>query len=397
MTSNAGTRPRQETSAMADWLRAAADERARSGQVRRDDVTRNPATHGRLLDLASNDYLGLAGDARLHEAATEATQRYGTGSRASRVVTGTSAVHAELESALARLTGQPTCLAFASGYAANLGVITALGSPDTLLITDAHIHASLIDAARLSRSPVRICPHRDLEALRQLLRTRPQPRALVVVESIYSVLGDASDLAATAALCAEHDAMLVVDEAHGIGVAGDGRGAVHAAGLAGAEHVAVTATLSKALGSMGGAVLGSELLRDHLVNTARTFIFDTALAPAPAAAATAACDVIASEPERVAELHAVAAAIAAAAGTILAPGAVQSIEVGAPEVAVAAAQRMYEAGVLVGCFRPPSVPDGISRLRLTARAGIPIHDAADAAALAAESAAAGARVAVGAP
>jgi 8-amino-7-oxononanoate synthase len=381
---------------MCAWLEAAAADRARTGRVRHDDVTRNPATQGELLDLASNDYLGLAGHERLQEAAIEATWRFGTGSCASRVVTGTSAVHAELESELARLTGQPACLAFASGYAANLGVLTALGSPDTLLITDAHIHASLIDAARLSRSPVRICPHRDLEALRRLLRTRSQPRALVAVESIYSVLGDASDLAATAALCAEHDALLVVDEAHGIGVAGSGRGAVHAAGLAGAEHVAITVTLSKALGSQGGAVLGSELLREHLVNTARTFIFDTALAPAPAAAATAACRVIVAEPQRVQELHKVAAAIAAAAGIERAAGAVQSVEVGAPEAAVAAAQRMYEAGVLVGCFRPPSVPDGISRLRLTARAGIGARAAVAAAALAAEAARHGAPAAVGA-
>ena len=395
MTTGAGNGACQEMTGMRAWLEAAAAERARTGRVRHDDVMRNPQTQGGLLDLASNDYLGLAGDERLQEAAIEATRRFGTGSRASRVVTGTSAVHAELESELARLTGQPACLSFASGYAANLGVLTALGNPETLLITDAHIHASLIDAARLAKSPVRICPHQDLEVLRKLLRTRPEPRALVVVESIYSVLGDATDLAATAALCAEHDALLVVDEAHGIGVAGGGRGAVHAAGLAGAEHVAITVTLSKALGAQGGAVLGSELLREHLVNAARTFIFDTALAPAPAAAATAACQVIATEPGRVRELHEVADAIATAAGIERAPGAVQSVEVGGPAAAVAAAQRMYEAGVLVGCFRPPSVPDPISRLRLTARTGVGVRAAAAAAALAAESARGGAPAAIG--
>jgi 8-amino-7-oxononanoate synthase len=386
VTAGVSTGERAATAGMRRWLEAAAAERARRGDVRHDDVRRNPETQVGLLDLASNDYLGLAGDERLQAAAIEATRRFGTGSRASRVVTGTSAVHAELEHELARLTGQPACLVFASGYAANLGVLTALGSPDTLLVTDAHIHASLIDASRLSRSPVRICPHRDLDVLEQVLRDRAEPRGVVVVESIYSVLGDATDLAATAALCAEYDALLVVDEAHGVGVAGDGRGAVHAAGLSGAEHVVITATLSKALGSQGGAVLGSELLREHLVNTARTFIFDTALAPAPAAAAAAACRVIAAEPQRVAKLHEVAAAIADAARVARAPGAVQSVEVGSAEAAVAAAHRMYDAGVLVGCFRPPSVPDGISRLRLTARAGIGVESAAAAAALAAESA-----------
>ena len=136
----------------------------------------------------------------------------------------------------------------------------------------------------------------------------------MVIESIYSVLGDAADIARTAAICAEHDALLIVDEAHGIGVAGAGRGAVYAAGLAGAEHVVITATLSKALGAQGGAVLGPALLREHLVSTARTFLFDTALAPAAAAAAAAACRIIAAEPQRVAALHEVARRIAIAAG-----------------------------------------------------------------------------------
>jgi 8-amino-7-oxononanoate synthase len=375
-------------SGIRTWLQEAAADRVRDARVRRDDVSRNAESRGGLLDLASNDYLGLAGDARVKAAAIAATSRFGTGARASRVVTGTTLLHAELEHELAALTGQPACLVFSSGYTANLGIVTALGDPATLLITDAHIHASLIDGARLSRSPVQICPHGDLDALEALLRARAAPRAVVLVESIYSVLGDAADLHATAALCARYDALLVVDEAHGIGVAGAGRGAVHAAGLAGAEHVAMTVTLSKSLGAQGGAVLGSELLREHLVNSARTFIFDTALAPAAAAAAAAACRVIAAEPERVQELHRVADAIAGAAGIERAAGAVQSIPVGRPQDALAAAQRMYEAGVLVGCFRPPSVPDGISRLRLTARAGVDAEEAAAASAAAAAAAAA---------
>jgi 8-amino-7-oxononanoate synthase len=270
---------------------------------------------------------------------------------------------------------------FSSGYTANIGILTALGDPGTLLVSDAHVHASLIDGARLSRSRVEICPHRDLDALDRLLRTRTQPRAIVVIESIYSVLGDAADVARTAAICAAHGALLIVDEAHGIGVAGSGRGAVHAAGLAGAGHVVVTATLSKALGTQGGAVLGPAILRAHLVSVARTFLFDTALAPAAAAAAAAACRVIAAEPHRVAALHEVAGRIAAAAGIDRAPGAVQSVPIGSPDVALATAQRLYDRGVLVGCFRPPTVPDGISRLRLTARATVDAGRAAEAAAL----------------
>lgn len=367
---------------MREWLSRAADQRNRSGTVRTTDTRRHPRRNGGLLDLASNDYLGLAGDPRLDAAAAAATREFGTGAGASRVVTGTTDSHAEAEHELAALTGQPSCLVFSSGYTGNIGILTALGDPGTLLVSDAHVHASLIDGARLSRSPVEICPHRDLDALDRLLRTRAQPRAIVVIESVYSVLGDAADIARTSAICAQHDALLIVDEAHGIGVAGVGRGAVYAAGLAGAEHVVITATLSKALGAQGGAVLGPVLLREHLVSVARTALFDTALAPAAAAAAAAACRIIAAEPHRVAALHEVATRIATAAGIDPAPGAVQSIPVGSPDVALATAQQLYDHGVLVGCFRPPTVPDGISRLRLTARATVDADQAAAAAALA---------------
>jgi 8-amino-7-oxononanoate synthase len=372
--------------AMQEWLTERARRRVRAGTVRTTDARRNGQAGGGLLDLASNDYLGLAGDPRLRDAAAEATRRFGTGARASRVVTGTTDSHAEVEHELAALTAQPACLVFSSGYVANIAVMTALGDEDTLIVTDAHIHASLIDGSRLSRSPVVICPHLDLRTLDRLLRRRRQPRAMVVMESIYSVLGDAADVAASAEICADHDALLVVDEAHGIGVAGEGRGAVHAAGLAGAGHVVVTATLSKALGAQGGAVLGSDLLREHLVNAARTFVFDTGLAPASAAAAAMACRIVRAEPERVAALHEVADRIATAAGIDRSPGAVQSIPVGSPDAAFAAAQRLQASGILVGCFRPPSVPDGISRLRLTARATVEPDEAARAAALAVEHA-----------
>jgi len=374
--------------ALEDWLEAAADRREVDARVRATDVARNAETQGGLLDLASNDYLSLAGDPRLADAAIAATRRYGTSARASRVVTGTTAAHVELEAALMELTGQPACLVFATGYAANIGILTALGDADTLIVSDAHIHASLIDGARLSRSPVEIFPHGDLAALAAILGGRSQTRAVVVVESIYSVLGDAADLTGLAALCAETEALLLVDEAHGIGVGGGGRGCVHAAGLSGVDHVTVTATMSKALGSQGGAVLGSPLLREHLVNTARTFIFDTGLAPAAAAAATAACQIILSEPDRVEALHMVADTIAAAAGVPRAAGAVQSLVVGDSDAAFQAAAQLQAQGVLVGCFRPPSVPDGISRLRLTARACADLEAVATAAAHAAALAAA---------
>uniref|UniRef100_UPI0015F06AA4 aminotransferase class I/II-fold pyridoxal phosphate-dependent enzyme n=1 Tax=Pseudonocardia pini TaxID=2758030 RepID=UPI0015F06AA4 len=178
--------------AVDEWLAAAAERRERADVVRATDVRRSRVD---LVDLASNDYLGLGRDPRLLAAGAQALRDQGAGARASRVVTGTTPAHVELERELARLTGQPAALAFSSGYTANIGLLTALGDPDTLLVSDAHVHASMVDGARLSRSPVAICPHADLTALARLLRERRQPRAVVVVESIYSVLGDAADLA----------------------------------------------------------------------------------------------------------------------------------------------------------------------------------------------------------
>lgn len=374
---------------LQDWLADRERVRISRGLVRRTAVRTGAAggqqPAGNLLDLASNDYLGLSTDPRLKAAAIAAVEHHGTGARASRVVTGTQSVHVELEERLCALTGQPSALVFSSGYAANLGILTALGGPGTLIISDEHIHASLVDAARLSRSPVQICPHSDLAALERLLAGRAQPRAVVVLESIYSVLGDAAPLAEAAALAQRYDALLVVDEAHGLGVAGNGRGLVHAAGLAGREHVVLTATLSKALGAQGGAVLGPALLREHLVNTARPFIFDTGLAPAAAAAAAEACRIILAEPELPAAVACNAAVIARICGIERAAGAVQSVPVGGPGPAVRIAARLEAAGVLVGCFRPPSVPDGISRLRLTARADLAAEQTVRAAELVADA------------
>lgn len=350
--------------AMADWLDSRAAVRQRRG------LQRTATQQVGLVDLASNDYLGLATDPRVIDAATRALHKYGAGARASRVVCGTTQAHQDLEEQLCLLTGQEAALAFSSGYTANIGVLTALGGPGTLIIHDAHIHASLHDGIRLSRSPSLEVAHHDVAAIAAALAGRTQPRAIVVLESIYSVLGDAADLSAVARLCATFDALLLVDEAHGIGVAGQGRGAVHAAGLARAPHVAVTATLSKALGSQGGAVLGSPVLRDHLVNTARTFIFDTALAPSAAAAAARAAAIVRQEPDLSGRVLGNAAILAARCGVPRAAGAVQSIPVESAARAAELTAALRSQGVAVGCFRPPSVPDGVSRLRLTARANM---------------------------
>ena len=352
---------------MHDWIAGRARVRADRGTVR---DTRGAAG---LYDLASNDYLGLARDPRLAEASRRAVAEFGAGAAASRVVTGTLPVHDELESALRTLTGRDAALVFSSGYTANLGVLGALGGPGTLLVLDAHAHASLIDGARLSRSPVETARHNDAAHVRELLARRTVPRAVVVVESVYSVLGDAAPLRELARACRELDALLVVDEAHSLGV--HGAGAVHAAGLARDPDVVVTATLSKALGAQGGAVLAAgppaEALREHLVNTARTFLFDTGLAPGPAAAAAEAARIVASEPGlpgSLAERSDRIAAALAGPGFESGTGAVHSVRVGDAAVATAAAGELRARGIAVGCFRTPSVPDGVSRLRVTARA-----------------------------
>ncbi|GAB3495617.1 8-amino-7-oxononanoate synthase [Flexivirga lutea] len=350
------------------WLAERAGLRHERGVDRIDPVLRDDS----MIDLASNDYLGLARDARVVEAAVAATEQYGAGAGASRLVTGTLPVHRELESALCELTEWPAALAFSSGYAANLGAVTALTGRGAHILLDAHAHASLHDAARMSRSPYDVFAHNDPADLDARLRRLDGARVLVAVESIYSVLGDAAPLAELHAVCRRHDALLLVDEAHGIGVAGDGGGRVRALGLAGTADLVVTVTLSKSLGAQGGAVLSARPMRDHLVNSARSFIFDTGLAPAAAGAATEAARIIGTRPELAEAVHVRAAVIAEQCGIAPAAGAVQSVPMPGPLEAVAAREELRSAGVLVGCFRPPSVPDGVSRLRITARADLPL-------------------------
>ncbi|MCW2754526.1 MAG: 8-amino-7-oxononanoate synthase [Marmoricola sp.] len=355
-------------SSFTDWLAQRAAAREQAGLTRSLFASDKA---GPMLDLAGNDYLGLARDPRVVTAAAKAVEAYGAGAGASRLVTGTLSIHDQLEEALATFTGFDTALVLSTGYHANLAVVAALADADTLIVSDAHVHASLIDACRLSRGTVTVAGHHDLAAVELALRERTQPRALVLVETIYSVLGDAAPLHALAGLCQQYDAVLVADEAHALGVCGDGgRGLLAAAGLAGADHVIATLTLSKSLGAQGGAVLAGGAVREHLVNTARPFIYDTGLAPAAAGGALAALDVIAEEPERVARVREVAAVLAQACGVPAPSGAVLAVSMPGPHEAVTAVEAAAAQGLRIGCFRPPSTPDGISRLRLTAHADL---------------------------
>ncbi len=349
----------------SEWLAEQAEAREAAGLTRR----LNPrAADDPTVDLAGNDYLGLARHPEVRRAAADAALAWGGGAGASRLVTGTLELHAELEHELADYLGQPSALVLSSGYAANLAVVTALADRTAHVISDAHIHASLVDAARLSRARLTVVPHSDVDAVRTALESGDGDRTLVLAESVYSVLGDAAPLTELADLCASYDALLVVDEAHGLGV--HGPGLVARLGLAGHPHVVVTATLSKSLGSQGGAVLGPPALREHLVNRARPFIFDTALAPASTAAALAALRVLRAQPGLSDLVRDRVRTLADALGVVTPDGAVLSIPMPSPQAAVAAQGAALAEGIRVGCFRPPSVPDGISRLRATASAGI---------------------------
>jgi len=362
-----------------ELLRQAAAGRAAAG-VRRALVPRGPG-HDGLVDLASNDYLGLCGDERITAAAAEAAWAWGTGATGSRLVTGTTALHARLEERLARFTGAAGALVFSSGYLANLTVLTALaaalGAPnDLLIVSDAGNHASLIDACRLSRARVTVTPHRDPDAVRKVLANRDEPNAIIVSDAVFSVDGALAPVAELHALAREHGALLVLDEAHAFGVTGPGgRGAAAAAGIAAEPDLIRTVTLSKALAGQGGAVLGTPEVIGTLVDTGRGFIFDTGLAPPCAGAALAALEVVAAEPGLGARARAAAARLAAIAADlglqVSAPdAAVLAVTLGESTRAVRAKETCAAYGVRVGCFRPPSVPPGRACLRLTGRASL---------------------------
>jgi 8-amino-7-oxononanoate synthase len=361
-----------DTSPLA-WLETVEQQRRQAGLRRALRARPAVATE---LDLASNDYLGLSQHPHVIDGGVDALRTWGAGATGSRLVTGNTLLHEEFESALAEFIGAATGLVFSSGYAANLGAVVGLSGPGSLLVSDAYSHASLVDACRLSRARVVVAPHRDVDAVEAALASRDEERAVVITESVFSTDGALAPVRRLHEVCRRHRALLIVDEAHGLGVRGaGGRGLLHELGLAGAPDVVVTTTLSKALGSQGGAVLASAAVRDHLIDVARPFIFDTGLAPAAVGAALAALRVLSAEPWRPEAVLRHATALALICDVAEVPqSAVVSVILGEPEVALAAATACLDAGVRVGCFRPPTVPAGTSRLRLTARASLDADD-----------------------
>jgi 8-amino-7-oxononanoate synthase len=362
------------------WLAALerlARARAKAGLTRQ---LRPRAAGDPMIDLAGNDYLGLATHPEVVAASAAALTAYGLGATGSRLVRGSTEAHAALEADLAGWLGAERALVFSSGYLANLGAVRALATKETLIVSDAYNHASLIDGCRISAADTVVAPHNDPAAVAALLDSAPGRPAVVVTESVFSVGGDRAPLADLYAVTSARGAVLLVDDAHAVGLLGPaGAGGVAEAGLSGRDDVVVTATLSKSLGGAGGAVAGPATLIEHLIDTGRTFIYDTAPPPAVIAGVHAALGLARVADGRRAVLSRragqVVERLGAAGFPVARPAAgVLSVPAPGPEAAVAWAADCRDRGVAVGCFRPPSTPDGSSRLRLTLNAGVPDAD-----------------------
>jgi 8-amino-7-oxononanoate synthase len=327
----------------------------------------------RCLNFCSNDYLGLAGDPRVAEAARRALAECGTGSGAAALISGYNREHRALEEELAAFTQRPRALLFSSGWAANLGVLRALLDKSGTLIADELNHASLIDGGRLSGARYRRVAHADVAGYRAALDQAGAGPRLVATDSVFSMDGDLAPLHDLAALCGRHDATLMVDDAHGFGVLGDGRGALCAdpARPLGPDAAPVyMATLGKALGVAGAFVAGSEPLIEYLVQRARSWVFSTAPPPALAAAAREALRIVQAEPERrarllesVRRLRAGAAQLGIGLGDSATP--IQPLVLGDERRVLAISAALLQRGFWVAAIRPPTVPRGTARLRIT--------------------------------
>ena len=324
-----------------------------------------------VLLFSSNNYLGLANHPALKQAAREATQRYGCGSGASRLISGSMVVHHELEQRLATLKKTEAALVFPTGYHANIGVLSALmGAGDTIL-SDSLNHASIIDGCRLSRADTRVYRHADTAHLAELLKACPPTgQRLIVTDSVFSMDGDLAPLAEIVGLARQYDAWVMVDEAHATGVFGPhGGGLVEELGLAGQVDIRM-GTLGKALGCVGAFVAGSHELIDWLVNRARSFIYTTAIPPAMAAAVLAALDIVEQEPERRQQLwdntRMLSDGLRSLGYTL---GATRSqilpVIIGEARATMVVAQAILQRGVFAHGIRPPTVPAGSSRIRVT--------------------------------
>ncbi len=364
---------------MIDEIDRRLDEIRDRGLMRRMRLISGPQGPRVLLDgqpvllLCSNNYLGLADHPRVREAAAEAALRYGAGAGASRLVSGTMRIHRRLEERLTDFEGSEAALLFGSGYLANLGVVSALAREGDVVFSDRLNHASIIDGCRLSGAESFVYDHRDVDQLAWGLRQAGERGKVIVTDGVFSMDGDVAPLAEIAELAQRFGALLVVDEAHGTGTIGPGgRGAAAAAGVEDAVDVTI-GTLGKALGSYGAFVCCEKRMAQYLVNTARPLIFSTALPPPAVGAAMAGLELLREQPRRVEKLQRNASVLreALCAEGIVAPGEgtpIVPLVVGSPEAAVSTAEAALAEGVFAQAIRPPTVPDGTSRLRLAVMA-----------------------------
>ena len=321
------------------------------------------------LNFSSNNYLGLANHPAVVAALVESAARYGVGSGASRLICGHMDVHAELEDAVARLKGTEASLTFSAGYLANLGILSTLAGPEATIFSDELNHASIVDGCRLARARVEVYRHGDASHLEELLRRSAAKRKIVVTDGVFSMDGDIAPLPELVEAKERHGAILVVDDAHATGVLPPhGRGTADHFGIR--ERVDIQmGTFSKALGTYGAYIGATREMVEYFVNKCRPFIFNTGLPPAVAGATLAAIRLLSAEPERLASLwrnrETFRAEMAARGRAVTSPTAIVPVLVGGDEATMAVSQALFERGVFVHGIRPPTVPEGTGRLRLT--------------------------------
>ncbi|MEC7551782.1 MAG: 8-amino-7-oxononanoate synthase [Pseudomonadota bacterium] len=320
----------------------------------------------RLISFCCNDYLGLSQHPKVQKAAADAIMSFGAGAGASRLVTGNHPLYAALEKSLSDIKRSDSAVVFGSGYLANLGAIPVFAGPEDLCLSDALAHASMHAGLRVSGSKVEYFLHNDLEDCRQkLLEKRASfKKCLILTEGVFSMDGDRAPLRGLCDLAEEFEAWLFVDDAHGLGVLGDGAGSVAAAGLQKRVHLQM-GTLSKSVGSYGGFLSGSSPVIDLLVNRARSLIYETGLPPAAVAASIAALDIIKTDKDRVSRPLRLARGFAEGLNLPEAQSAIVPLMLGSPEAALHASFELQKEGFLVAAIRPPTVPVGTARLRFT--------------------------------
>ena len=322
-----------------------------------------------VLNFSSNNYLGLANHPEVVSALAEYAGRYGVGSGASRLISGHMDVHAELEEAMARFKGAESCLTFSAGYMANLGILSTLGDPDATIFSDERNHASIVDGCRLARARVEVYRHADVNHLEDLLRASPSRRKIVVTDGVFSMDGDLAPLPDLVEAKDRHGAILVVDDAHATGVLPPrGRGSADAFGLAGRVEIQM-GTFSKALGTYGAYLCSSRRMVEYFINRCRPFIFNTGLPPAIAGATLASLDLLAREPERLSALwengKTFRKEMERRGRKVVSDTAIVPILVGGDRDTMAVSKALFDRGIFVHGIRPPTVPEGTGRLRLT--------------------------------